>query len=132
MHRLLYRQGLTLDAARAGIDALATETPEAAAQRIGQPAQALVHHRGVAPLARLIGRDAQHVLRAGNRPFQVARLQPAQLDVEFLSQLRTLNILPGANIQLEFRDAGVLVMPAGKKDGLELTNDLAKHLFVES
>lgn len=30
MHRLLYRQGLTLDAARAGIDALATETPEAA------------------------------------------------------------------------------------------------------
>lgn len=58
--------------------------------------------------------------------------EPAQLDVEFLSQLRTLHILPGANIQLEFRDAGVLVMPAGKKDGLELRNDLAKHLFVES
>lgn len=58
--------------------------------------------------------------------------EPAQLDVEFLSQLRTLNILPGAIIQLEFRDGGVLVMPAGKKDGLELTNDLAKHLFVES
>jgi UDP-N-acetylglucosamine acyltransferase len=30
MHRLLYRQGLTLDAARAGIDALAAEFPDAA------------------------------------------------------------------------------------------------------
>ena len=30
MHKLLYRQGLTLDAARAGIDALATEAPECA------------------------------------------------------------------------------------------------------
>jgi DtxR family Mn-dependent transcriptional regulator len=58
--------------------------------------------------------------------------EPAQLDVEFLAQLRTLNILPGAIIQLDFRHGGVLVMPEGKKDGLELTNDLAKHLFVES
>ncbi len=58
--------------------------------------------------------------------------EPAQLDVEFLTQLRTLNLLPGAQIQLEFRDTGVLVMPAGQKDGLELGNDLAKHLFVES
>ena len=30
MHKLLYRQGLTLEAARAGIDALASETPECA------------------------------------------------------------------------------------------------------
>ena len=58
--------------------------------------------------------------------------EPAQLDVEFLTQLRTLNVLPGTQIQLEFRDTGVLVMPAGKKEGLELFNDLAKHLFVES
>ena len=58
--------------------------------------------------------------------------EPAQLDVEFLNQLKTLNILPGSNIQLEFRDHGVLVLPAGKKEGLELGNDLAMHLFVES
>lgn len=58
--------------------------------------------------------------------------EPAQLDVEFLSQLRSLNLLPGSTIQLEFRDRGVLVMPVGKKDGLELSNDLAMHLFVES
>ena len=31
MHRLLYRQGLTLEAARAAIAALAVELPEAAA-----------------------------------------------------------------------------------------------------
>jgi len=30
MHRLLYRQGKTLEEARAGINALAAETPEAA------------------------------------------------------------------------------------------------------
>jgi len=58
--------------------------------------------------------------------------EPAQLDVEFLTQLRTLNLLPGAQIQLEFGDTGVLVMPVGQRDGIELGNDLAKHLFVES
>jgi DtxR family Mn-dependent transcriptional regulator len=58
--------------------------------------------------------------------------EPAQLDVEFLFQLRRLEILPGSQIQLEFHDHGVLVMPAGKRDGLELSNDLAMHLFVES
>jgi DtxR family Mn-dependent transcriptional regulator len=58
--------------------------------------------------------------------------EPAQLDVEFLTQLKSLKILPGSSIQLEFRDNGVLVLPAGKKDGLELGNSLAMHLFVES
>lgn len=58
--------------------------------------------------------------------------EPAQLDVEFLAQLRKLSLLPGAKIELEFRDRNVLVTPAGEKDGLELSNDLAMHLFVES
>ncbi len=58
--------------------------------------------------------------------------EPAQLDVEFLTQLRTLNLLPGAQIQLEFGETGVLVMPVGQRDGIELGNDLARHLFVES
>lgn len=58
--------------------------------------------------------------------------EPAQLDVEFLSQLRQLNLLPGASIQLQFADKSVLVSPVGQKDGLDLSNDLAMHLFVES
>ena len=58
--------------------------------------------------------------------------EPAQLDVEFLSQLRQLNLLPGASIQLQFGDKSVLVSPVGQKDGLDLSNDLAMHLFVES
>jgi DtxR family Mn-dependent transcriptional regulator len=58
--------------------------------------------------------------------------EPAQLDVEFLLQLRRLNVLPGSQIQLEFREGGVLVMPVGNSDGLELSNELAMHLFVES
>jgi DtxR family Mn-dependent transcriptional regulator len=58
--------------------------------------------------------------------------EPAQLDVEFLTQLRKLNLMPGSKIQLEFHERGVLVMPAGAVEGLELTNDLAMHLFVEA
>lgn len=58
--------------------------------------------------------------------------EPAQLDVEFLSQLRQLKLLPGASIQLQFGDKSVLVSPVGQKDGLDLSNDLAMHLFVES
>jgi DtxR family Mn-dependent transcriptional regulator len=58
--------------------------------------------------------------------------EPAQLDVEFLSALRKLNLLPGAELRLEFHDRGVLVTPGGEAEGLELTNDLAMHLFVEA
>jgi DtxR family Mn-dependent transcriptional regulator len=57
--------------------------------------------------------------------------EPAQLDVEFLTQLKKLNLMPGSKIQLEFRDRGVLVSPEGESEGLELSNDLAMHLFVE-
>ena len=58
--------------------------------------------------------------------------EPAQLDVEFLTQLRKLGLMPGSKIQLDFHERGVLVTPAGDAEGLELTNDLAMHLFVEA
>jgi DtxR family Mn-dependent transcriptional regulator len=57
--------------------------------------------------------------------------EPAQLDVELLTQLKKLGLLPGAKVDLQFTAGGVLVMPAGQQEGLELTNDLAMHLFVE-
>jgi DtxR family Mn-dependent transcriptional regulator len=57
--------------------------------------------------------------------------EPAQLDVELLTQLKKLGLLPGAKVDLQFTAGGVLVMPTGQQEGLELTNDLAMHLFVE-
>jgi DtxR family Mn-dependent transcriptional regulator len=58
--------------------------------------------------------------------------EPAQLDVEFLTQLRKLELMPGSKIQLQFNQRGILVTPAGAAEGLELTNELARHLFVEA
>jgi DtxR family Mn-dependent transcriptional regulator len=58
--------------------------------------------------------------------------EPAQLDVEFLTALRKLNIMPGATVRLQFRDRGVLVTSGAESEGLELSNDLAMHLFVEA
>ena len=58
--------------------------------------------------------------------------EPAQLDVEFLTALKNLNILPGATVRLEFHDRGVLVTLGGESEGLELSNELAMHLFVEA
>jgi DtxR family Mn-dependent transcriptional regulator len=58
--------------------------------------------------------------------------EPAQLDVEFLTALRKLNILPGATVRLQFRERGVLVTSGTESEGLELSNDLAMHLFVEA
>ena len=58
--------------------------------------------------------------------------EPAQLDVEFLTALKKLNILPGATVRLEFHDRGVLVTLGGESEGLELSNELAMHLFVEA
>ena len=56
--------------------------------------------------------------------------EPAQLDVEFLTHLKNLNLMPGSEIQLQFKDSGVLVSAKGFAEGLELRNDLAIHLFV--
>jgi DtxR family transcriptional regulator, Mn-dependent transcriptional regulator len=58
--------------------------------------------------------------------------EPAQLDVEFLTALRKLNIMPGTTVRLQFHDRGVLVTSGTESDGLELSNDLARHLFVEA
>ncbi|MEN9967080.1 MAG: hypothetical protein RL036_313 [Actinomycetota bacterium] len=58
--------------------------------------------------------------------------EPAQLDVEFLTALRKLNIMPGTTVRLQFRDRGVLVTSGTESEGLELSNDLAMHLFVEA
>ena len=58
--------------------------------------------------------------------------EPAQLDVEFLTALRKLNIMPGTSVRLQFRDRGVLVTSGVESEGLELPSNLAMHLFVEA
>jgi DtxR family transcriptional regulator, Mn-dependent transcriptional regulator len=70
---------------------------------------------------------------AAQSAFVLKRIgEPAQLDVEFLAALKKLNILPGATVRLEFHDRGVLITPGGESEGLELSNELAMHLFVEA
>ncbi len=57
--------------------------------------------------------------------------EPLQVDTELLVQLRTLGLLPGAQVNIEFSAGRVQVTKVGSDEGLNLTEDLALHLFVE-
>jgi DtxR family Mn-dependent transcriptional regulator len=57
--------------------------------------------------------------------------EPLQVDSELLVQLRTLGLMPGVQINIEFSAAGVLITKVGADEGLSLTEDLALHLYVE-
>lgn len=74
-------------------------------------------------LPRDSGRKSPHVLRRIGEPLQV--------DSELLLQLKTLGIVPGAQINIDFDSDGVLLTLVGNTEGLKLQEDLALHLFVE-
>ena len=57
--------------------------------------------------------------------------EPLQVDSELLVQLRTLGLMPGVQINIEFSATGVLITKVGADEGLSLTEDLALHLYVE-
>jgi len=57
--------------------------------------------------------------------------EPLQVDSELLVQLRTLGILPGTQINVEFSSGNVIITKVGSDEGLSLSEDLALHLFVE-
>jgi len=57
--------------------------------------------------------------------------EPLQVEPELLAQLKSLDLMPGATINVEFRDAHVFVSAKGNPEGIELEPDLAHHLFVE-
>ena len=57
--------------------------------------------------------------------------EPLQVDSDLLFQLKSLGLMPGAQVNLEFSPGSVLVTKMGSQEGLSLTDDLALHLFVE-
>ena len=57
--------------------------------------------------------------------------EPLQVDSDLLFQLKSLGLMPGAQVNLEFSSGSVVVTKVGNLEGLRLTEDLALHLFVE-
>ena len=57
--------------------------------------------------------------------------EPLQVDSGLLFQLKSLGLVPGAQVNLEFSDGSVVVTKVGNQEGLRLAEDLALHLFVE-
>ena len=53
------------------------------------------------------------------------------MDSGLLVQLKTLGLLPGAQVNIEFYTGSVLLTKVGGDEGLRLNDDLALHLFVE-
>lgn len=56
--------------------------------------------------------------------------EPIQVDPDFLSQLKTLGIMPGAKIDVEHSKDRLFISVTGEPDGLAIDHDLAHHIFV--
>ncbi|PJI94014.1 metal-dependent transcriptional regulator [Luteimicrobium subarcticum] len=65
------------------------------------------------------------------RTLVVRRLgEPLQTDVELLASLSATGVLPGAEVRVARADGRTTVGAAGVERPLELTEDLARHVFV--
>ena len=83
-------------------------------------------NEGVISIANLTGASSpgqSYVLRRIGEPLQV--------DPEVLAELKSLGLVPGAQITVEFRGALIFVSEISNAEGIELDADLAHHLFVE-
>ena len=56
--------------------------------------------------------------------------EPIQIDPEFLGQLKTLGIVPGAKIDVEHAQNRLFISQVGQVDGLQVDHDLAVHFYV--
>jgi DtxR family Mn-dependent transcriptional regulator len=57
--------------------------------------------------------------------------EPAQIDPDFLADLKSAGIIPGALISAEHQGGRILVTQSGSSEGLAMDHDLAAHLFVQ-
>lgn len=57
--------------------------------------------------------------------------EPAQVDPEFLAQLKAVGLVPGAEIDVEHGDKRIFISVVGSDDGVVLDHDLAMHFFVK-
>lgn len=65
------------------------------------------------------------------RSLELRRIgEPAQIDPEFLQQLRQLKIVPGEKIDVEHAEKRLFISHVDSKDGLAIDHDLAAHFFV--
>ena len=55
-----------------------------------------------------------------------------QFEPELLAQLREAGVMPGASATISAAGSYVLVQVDGFGDGLELPNEVASHIYVES
>lgn len=70
---------------------------------------------------------------AGQSTYVLRRIgEPLQVDTNLLAQMSALGLVPGASLTLEFRDSTIFISSKGSNDGLEIDEDLARHLFVEA
>jgi DtxR family Mn-dependent transcriptional regulator len=58
--------------------------------------------------------------------------EPVQFEPELLAQLREAGVMPGASATMSAAGSYVLVQVDGFGDGLELPNEVASHIYVES
>jgi len=83
-------------------------------------------HDGVVSVANLDFADT-------NRVYTLRRIgEPLQVDVQLLSDLRQLGIVPGAKLTFEHKARRVFIKVEGANEGESLVIDDAAHLFVEA
>ena len=71
--------------------------------------------------------------RDGESTGVIRRLgEPVQFEPELLAQLREAGVMPGAAATISAAGSYVLVQVAGFGEGLELPNEVASHIYVES
>jgi DtxR family Mn-dependent transcriptional regulator len=57
--------------------------------------------------------------------------EPAQIDPDFLADLKLAGLVPGALISAEHQGGRILVTKVDSPEGLAMDHDLAVHLFVQ-
>ena len=69
---------------------------------------------------------------AGEKPHVLRRIgEPLQVDPAVLAELKSLGLVPGAKVTVEFRVDRIFISEVSNAEGIELDADLAHHLFVE-
>lgn len=56
--------------------------------------------------------------------------EPAQIDPEFLAELKAAGLVPGAQISATHQDGRILITVRGASEGIAFDHDLAAHIFV--
>lgn len=92
---------------------------------------------GDAPAGRFLDGVESLVTRVAATPGESAGVirrlgEPVQFEPELLAQLREAGVMPGATATMSAAGSYVLVQVDGFGEGLELPNEVASHIYVES